>query len=201
MSDLFVDKAKGEMGAIERLLKGLPVIRGYVNKDLRRDADFRLRQTLVSELEAEKQRLFKLQQKLTRSGGLRYTDDVDGAVQKLQTLADRIRTASYGYAGLFDAVRIKEEQLDALHRFDVALAARTYELREAITRLEDAVEARDGVDDAIDALSDKLTELNRLYDERYRAVIDPGLLTGETAPAVQEDWIKAADHYANDEAS
>lgn len=201
MSELFVDKAKGEMGTIERLLKGLPIIRGYVDKDLRRDADFRLRQTIVSQLEAEKQRLFKLQQKLVRSGGLRYTDVVDGAVQKLQTLADRIRTASYGYAGLFDAVRIKEDQLDALHRFDVAMAARTYEISQAITRVEDAFGEREGVDDAIDALLDKLTELNRLYDERHRAVLDPALLTGENAPTVEEDWLKAADQYADDEAS
>jgi hypothetical protein len=201
MSELFVDKAKGEMGTIERLLKGLPIIRGYVDKDLRRDADFRLRQTIVSQLEAEKQRLFKLQQKLVRSGGLRYTDVVDGAVQKLQTLADRIRTASYGYAGLFDAVRIKEDQLDALHRFDVAMAARTYEISQAITRVEDAFGEREGVDDAIDALLDKLTELNRLYDERHRAVLDPALLTGANAPVVEEDWMKAADQYADDEAS
>jgi hypothetical protein len=123
------------------------------------------------------------------------------ATQMLQTLADRIRTASYGYAGLFDAVRIKEDQLDALHRFDVAMAARTYEISQAITRVEDAFGEREGVDDAIDALLDKLTELNRLYDERHRAVLDPALLTGENAPVVEEDWMKAADQYADDEAS
>jgi hypothetical protein len=201
MSDSFVDKAKGEMGAIERLLKGLPIIRGYVDKELRRDADYRLRQTIVSELEAEKQRLYTIQQNLARGGGLRYTDRVDGAVQKLQTLADRIRTASYGYAGLFDAVRIREEQLDALHRFDVALAARTYEIREAISRLEEAINTKEGVDDAIDALTGKLTELNRLYDERHRAVLDPELLTGSNAPAVEDDWLKAADQYATDTTS
>ena len=37
-------------------------------------------------------------------------DDVDDAIVKLQTLIDRVKTASYGYAGLFDAVRIKEAQ-------------------------------------------------------------------------------------------
>ncbi|RME51019.1 MAG: hypothetical protein D6790_20485, partial [Caldilineae bacterium] len=115
MSERFVDKAKEQMGAIERLLKGLPIIRGYVDKDLRREADRRLRQTIAAGLEAEKQRLYDLQKIFLRSGGLRYMDDLDGAVQKLQTLIDRIKTASYGYAGLLDAVKIREEQLNALH--------------------------------------------------------------------------------------
>ena len=41
-------------------------------------------------------------------------DWLNEAVVKLGTLIDRIKTASYGYAGLFDPVRIKEQQLDAL---------------------------------------------------------------------------------------
>ncbi len=55
MSDhLFVDKAKSEMGTIERLLKGLPIIRGYVDKELRRDADYRVRQTIANALRGRK---------------------------------------------------------------------------------------------------------------------------------------------------
>lgn len=198
MTNPFVDKAKDEMGAIERLLKGLPIVRGYVDKELRREADYRLRQTIAGELDAEKQRLYTLQQQLMRSGGLRYTDDVDGAVQKLQTLADRVRTASYGYAGLFSAVKIREEQLDALHRFDVALAARTYEVREAIDQLGAAIENSEDIEAAIAALTAKLAELNRLFDERQRAVENPDLLESNV-PAVDEEWMQAADQHAPDQ--
>ena len=49
MSDQFVESAKQQMGAVERLLKGLPGISGYVNKDLRRDADKRVREASVKE--------------------------------------------------------------------------------------------------------------------------------------------------------
>lgn len=111
MSEQFVEQAKANMGAIERLLKGLPGISGYVNKELRRDADKRLRELIAGHITEQKQQLFALQKQLLSSGGLRWLDDVDQNIQKLQTLADRIRTASYGYAGLFDAVKIGEEQL------------------------------------------------------------------------------------------
>jgi hypothetical protein len=199
MSESFVDKAKGEMGAIERLIKGLPIIRGYVDKELRRDADYRLRQTIAGALDAEKQRLYTIQQKLMGSGGLRYIDDVDGAVQKLQTLADRVRTASYGYAGLFNAVRIEEEQLDALHRFDVAMAASTHEIGQSIDGLNTSIDSKENIEGAINALNQKLVDLNRLFDKRHQAVEDPNQLTAESAPEVSDDWMKAAGQYGTDE--
>src|SRR3954471_19695957 len=132
MSDQYVEAAKANMGALERLLKGLPGIRGYVDKELRRDADKRLRDLIALQLEEQKQALLALQNKLLKGGGLAWLDDVDGAVQKLQTLIDRIKTASYGYAGLFDAVKIREQELDALNKFDVALAGRVVAVENAV---------------------------------------------------------------------
>lgn len=195
MTNPFVDKAKANMGTIERLLKGLPIVRGYVDKELRREADYRLRQTIAATLEAEKQRLYDVQKKLLKGGGLLYLDDLDSAITRLQRLTDRVKTASYGYAGLLDAVKIQEEQLDALHRFDVGLAARTYEVQSSVDGLESAVEQKSGIGDAIDSLTEKLAELNRLYDARHKAVEDPDALAA--APAVEKEWMEAADAAAD----
>ena len=131
MSDQFVDFAKSQMGAIERLLKGLPGIGGYIDKELRRDADKRVREGLARTLEQSKAQLLEIQNQLLGGGGLLYMDDVDRAIVKLQTLIDRIKSAAYGYAGLFDAVRIKEDALDALHRFDVAMVGEVSQLNDA----------------------------------------------------------------------
>ena len=199
MTNPFVDKAKANMGTIERLLKGLPIVRGYVDKELRREADYRLRQTIAGTLESEKQRMYDLQKKLLKGGGLLYMDDLDSAVTRIQKLADRVKTASYGFAGLLDAVKIQEEQLDALHRFDVGLAARTYEVQEAVDTLGSAVEAKSGIGDAIDSLTEKLGELNRLYDARHKAVEDPDALSA--APVVEKEWMQAADKAAGSESA
>ncbi len=174
MSNKYVDKAREGMGAIEKLISGLPGIKDYRNKDLRRDADYRLRQMIAGGLEEQKAKLYDLQKQLLKSGGLSWVDDVDGAVTKLQTLADRVKTASYGYAGLFNAQKIKDAQLDALHRFDVALMARVQEVKDAIAGLEAAISQKDGINSAIDGLTAKLTELNNLFSQRSDAVDDPG---------------------------
>jgi len=191
MTDSFVDRAEASMGAIERVLKGLPLVREYNDKELRREADRRLRQLLAAELEQEKQRLYVLQKQLLRGGGLAWMDDADGAIQRLQTLIDRIKTASYGYAGLFAAVKIEAEQLDALHRFDLALAERAREINEGIGQMEAAAASRDALGPAIEAVNATVTELHRLFDKRGQAIVDPAHLAGApplgTADAAVED--------------
>ena len=88
MSDQFVESAKQQMGAVERLLKGLPGISGYVDKDLRRDADKRVRESIALELNQSKASLMDAQNALLKGGGLALMDDVDEAVVKLGTLTD-----------------------------------------------------------------------------------------------------------------
>jgi hypothetical protein len=176
MSDQFVDAAKERMGAIERLLKGLPGIRGYVDKEMRRDADKRLRDLIAQELEVQKQALLEVQRMLLEGKGLLWLDNVDQAVQKLQILTDRIRTASYGYAGFFDPVRIREEQLDALHRFDQALAERVVDVKMAVEGLRKAANENGDVGSSTRKLVDLLADLNNLYSKRHEAILSPGLL-------------------------
>ena len=70
MADNFVEFAKGQMGAVERLLKGLPGISGYIDKDLRRDADKRVRDAVASSLDQSKAAITAVQK-------LRTAHDVD----------------------------------------------------------------------------------------------------------------------------
>jgi hypothetical protein len=177
MSDQFVEEAKKNMNAFERLLKGLPGISGYVDRELRRDADKRLREMIAHQLDEQKKTLLEIQKRLLGGGGLSWLDDIDSAVQKLQLLIDRIRTASYGYSGLFDAVRIREEQLKALNNFDIALAGRVVGVQTAIKTLSDSITSQTNLQASIQQLTDLMTELNNLFSKRQEAVIAPDLLT------------------------
>jgi len=176
MGDSYVEAAKSQMGAIERLLKGLPGISGYYEKEMRRDVDKRLREQIALALEQCKGDVLDIQKRLLKGSGLLYMDDVDQAIVKLQTLIDRVRHASYGYAGLFDTVRIKEAQLDALHRFDTAMAAEVVGLKTSIDALGNAIGDNASVGAAIDRLVKVVADLNRLFDRRKDAIVSPDLL-------------------------
>jgi len=180
MSEQFVEQAKANMGALERLFKGLPGIKEYVDKELRRDADKRLRELIAIQLTEQKQLLLSLQKQLLGSGGLRWLDDVDQVIQKIQTLTDRIRTASYGYAGLFDTVKMGEEQLAALHQFDVDLANQVQAMSEIYPRLQVAVEGNESLQPALQELSQAVTALDTLFNHRRDAILSPDQLRTTT---------------------
>lgn len=193
MTNRFVDHAKSQYGAIEKLLSGLPGIGGYMDKELRRDADFKVRQMVAENLSDPLKDLLNVQKKLLKNGGLSLLDETNTCVTRLQTLIDRIKTASYGYTGLFDAVKVREEQLDALNRFDVALASAVGKIQNGVDALAKAVgskEAKENLDTMIEQLTDLIAELTDLFDKRNEAIIAPDLLTDSTyVPEVDEELL------------
>jgi hypothetical protein len=180
MTENFVESAKNQMGGVERLLKGLPGIRGYVDKELRRDADKRVREAIAASLDQSRAALVVVQNNLLKAGGLALMDEVNEAAVALQTLADRIKTASYGYAGLFDPVRIKEAQLDALVRFDQALAREAGAVHARVEALAAAIQQRADFNVALEEFNRTVIHLNTLFGKRGQAIEVPTLLDDPT---------------------
>ncbi|MEJ2558911.1 MAG: hypothetical protein P8186_22380, partial [Anaerolineae bacterium] len=102
----FRQTVEDSKGGLERLASSIPGYRGYKEKENRRAADKLLREHLVRQLDEQRRRLAELQRDLLEGGGLLMVDDLDRAVIKVQKLVDKIRTASYGYAGMFDAAKV-----------------------------------------------------------------------------------------------
>lgn len=181
MSEQFVEQAKANMGALERLFKGLPGISGYVDKELRRDADKRLREFIATQLTEQKLQLLTIQKQLLGSGGLRWLAEIDQVIQKLQTLTDRIRTASYGYAGLFDAVKVGEAQLAALHQFDTDLATQVAAIGEAVTHLQTAVTNNETLQPTLQAITQAVVAMDTQFNHRRDAILSPELLKNQSS--------------------
>lgn len=161
-----LDRAKDEMGSIERFLSKLPGIKGYREKEMRRDADKQLRDALARRLEARRRKLTGLQSDLLSSGGLLWLDDVERIVGRLQLLIDRIKTAAYGYAPLWALNRVREDDLQRIADFDQALFDEVVRLDEALANLEQAVQANDGIKAALQSLGDLLNGLNDTFSRR-----------------------------------
>jgi dsDNA-specific endonuclease/ATPase MutS2 len=188
--DQIVEKAKAEMGTLEALFKGLPGIRDYVDKELRRAADKRLRDQLVDHLQGQKTQLVQIQKQLLDRQGLKWVAHVDTNVQRLQTTIDRIRTASYGYAGFFSEVRIQEEALNELYRFDQMLAQQAAAVDPAVAQLATARDD-EAIRTALDQLAAVIAELNTRFEQRKTVLASPELLA--TVFEIDRDIAGAAD--------
>jgi hypothetical protein len=70
------------------------------DKELRRDADKRVREAIAASLDQSRAALVAVRNNLLKAGGLALMDEVNEAAVALQSLADRIKTASYGLPAL-----------------------------------------------------------------------------------------------------
>ena len=162
-----VDDSKG---GLEELLAKIPGYHGYKEKEDRRASDKLLREHVAGQLGEQRRRLAELQRELLDSGGLLLVDDLDRAVTKVQNLADKIRTASYGYAGLFDEVKVKEEELDALYEFDESVLGHVSAIQSAIDALAAAMDANGDVKAAIRNVVSAAEDANATWRQRESAI-------------------------------
>ena len=160
------DKVKGERGKLESLLGKIPGYKGYKEKEMRREADRLLRDALARDFTAQLNRLTPIQNTLFDNGAIDLMDDIGAVKTALQTLIDRIKNAAQGYAGFFDAARVKEDDLDRLEAFDQQLVAEITRVSESIDSLDKAAEDNIDAKKAIKATGAVVKETVALFNKR-----------------------------------
>lgn len=181
MTDDLMEKAQSQMNVLERTLAGVPGYKGYKQKELRRETDKTMRTVLARQVEDQKARLTGLQTDLISSGQLGLMDDMERCATKMQLFADSVRTATYGYAPLFDDARVKEEELDALAQFDQGLFAGVDRIKTVIDNMG-ALAGRPDQEwmESIRALSSILDNLNTEYGHRREVILQAAPAAGES---------------------
>lgn len=167
-------KIGSSVGKFEELVGKIPGYKGYKQKELRREADRVLRTTISQRLSDMRIKLSGLQLDFMSAGKLWLVDDLERAVGKLQILIDRLRTATYGYAGVFDAVKVKEEELDALYDYDHQLLTYIPRIEEGINNIATALKEEGDLGVAIAALVTVLQEMDLALNHRAEAILQMG---------------------------
>jgi hypothetical protein len=169
MSNLY-DKVTGQMDLVKKLASHIPGFSGYVERQNRRAADKLLRETVSDRFEELWKRTSNVQTDMVNAGMIALMDDMEQAAIQLRTFADKIRTATYGYAGFFDAVKINETELTQLYQFDLAF----FDVADQIGRGLDNIEASMGDEAGLKAAIRNLISLTReavtTFDRRYEMI-------------------------------
>lgn len=162
-----ITEGKDLIGKIRNFLSGFI---GYFDRENRREADKLLRTTIALRYEKLWSRLSELQRQLVADKQLEWVDDLEAAAVKMRTFIDRIKSASYGYAGFFDAVRINSEELERVYTFDIALLENVETLSNAIDNIEASI-GTDGLPAAIRHLVGKSQEVIDTYNQRDEVIL------------------------------
>jgi len=173
MSDLY-GRVTEDQNIFQKLLAKLPGFKGYFERSNRRQADKLLRTTVADRFEEQWQRISSLQRDLISQGEIGYIDDVEAASLKLRQFIDRVRTASYGYAGFFAPVKIDAAELERIYSYDLALL----DLVDEVSRAIENVEASMGTD-GLPAAFRNLTSVSQKCVETFNQRRE--LIKGSTA--------------------
>ena len=165
------EKVTEALGGLEQLVAKVPGYKGYKEKEMRREADKLLREQLARQFEEQRRAITNLQKQLISSGQFGFLDDLESGVMKLQYLIDRLKTASYGYAGFFDAVKVKEPQLDALYEFDNALMDDVPRVTAVINNVSETIGAKEGLAEAIANLVNTIQGINDTFSKRQDVIL------------------------------
>jgi hypothetical protein len=156
-------------GKLRKLQARLPGFNGYMAKEARREADKMLRTALGRDLDQQKSRLQKFGTTLATAGNMNAVVAVEQVRMRLQTVSDKIKTATYGYAGFFDAATVNEKELDALYDFDNSLMDHVNAIKAAVDVLV-AKAPGQPFDDSLATVGDAIDELSAVWVKRQDVV-------------------------------
>jgi hypothetical protein len=162
------DKIEGESSGLGKLLGKIPGFDGYMERSRRREADQLLRETIASRLEQSRLKLAGVHQELSRDivKAIDYAEPLGRADTRLMGLIGKIKDAPEGYAGFFDAVKVKEDDLAQVYAFDEAMLAYSEEVDADVDALEKSVLDDGDINFAIRELDNTLRDANEAYNSR-----------------------------------
>ena len=164
----YLKKVERERGLLEKIMSYIPGYRGYKEKELRRESDRLVRMEAVNKLRAAKDSLKSslanpvIVQKISGEDSYR----LDTLIYRLDRVGQRIDRAVAGYAGIFDAIKVREDKLDEILEHDLKLIQSADKIKKDV---EQMVTFEPGTDDwrkALEELIVRVRELDDLVDRR-----------------------------------
>jgi len=130
-----MEQARDRRNLVERLIAKIPGLRTYLDREMRREVDKMERDWIAGQVDRARQGVQAKIRDWSRSGNLAGLGLASSLEKLLDRFANRIRHAEYGYSGIFDAVKVREEEMERLYAFDLALIEQVEELAARIEAL------------------------------------------------------------------
>ncbi|MEM2912583.1 MAG: hypothetical protein QXM52_00710 [Candidatus Bathyarchaeia archaeon] len=164
----YLEKVREERGLLEKIMGYIPGYRGYKEKELRRESDRLVRMEVVNRLKAAKNAFKRnfanpmIVQKLSGEDTYKF----EALLARLDRVTQRIDRAVAGYAGMFDAVKVKEDKLDTVIQHDLSLIEKAESIKANVENVVKIEVGKGEWKQAMDELMSKVEELDKLVDQR-----------------------------------
>jgi DNA repair ATPase RecN len=157
-----LERVQASEKPLERLMLIIPGFRGYKLREQRREADRIVRDYIYNTLENSRDNLTRCLESLSDAKANELIEPMNRLIARLDTVAETINRASYGYSGFFDSIKVEETQLDDMLAYDTQLMDLVRKIKDATTsfktdllqgKLESARTTQEALDSSIDTLA------------------------------------------------
>ncbi len=166
-------KVESETALLEKVSLLIPGFRGYKKKEMRREADRIIRDGIYRRLSGAKSNLREVFQMLAREKMADEMKVADKLIAKFDRVNEKIHHAPNGYAGFFDAVKIREDDLERMMDFDLKSAEAAKGIEAEVQGLRQ--EAQGGkyakVKSRVGKISEMIEMLENSFDGRDEVVM------------------------------
>lgn len=153
-------KVKERRSFLEKVMNYIPLYHGYKQKELRRESDRLLRNYIHQILVDAKSNLNDIQNSLVENDKIDDAKKMDKFIIKFETISQKINHAEAGYAGFWDADKIKENELDKLYEIDNNMATIANDAKTTIADFaKKTANTKSNIDTDLAQISEKLQKL------------------------------------------
>ncbi len=169
--DNVLNRSASEQSWLEKIAHHIPGFSGYMDRETRRDADKLQRDFLAAQLVRSKDELQDVSKIYLGKGNIKPLSQIDHLCNVIDRVQERIKHASYGYAGFFDAVKINAPDLDRVYQFDLQLAQGASQLSEGVATLNHAAANDLDAASTLTQLEGLLQNIDRAIDQRHKVLM------------------------------
>ncbi|MBO3803736.1 MAG: hypothetical protein JTT11_07720 [Candidatus Brockarchaeota archaeon] len=176
MGGKILKRIEEEQRVSEKILRYIPGYKGYKQKEIRRETDRLVRSKVAAFVESSRKKLDRALGAATKERVDERARKIDRLSKELAMLAGKIRHAPHGYAGLFDAIKVREEELDNLVEFDASLTELSRKVDETCRSALSAAERGkfDELDEALDQVDELTGRMEEMLSRRDETLLGIG---------------------------
>ncbi|MGH7385989.1 MAG: hypothetical protein ACREKG_12510 [Candidatus Rokuibacteriota bacterium] len=155
---------------LERLVRFVPGVAGYQDRENSRATDKQVRMRLVGDLQRLIRAIEEDKERLARSGNLSSLPRLDRLAGRLERLSRTVEFAGRGYSGLFDLHTVDGDTLAQLYAFDLGLFDALSAMRARAEAVRASLADADALKSATEQMRAALDDFGELFDKRRRIV-------------------------------
>lgn len=166
-------RVQSQTGLLEKVELFVPGFHGYKEKEMRREADGLLRARLYRSLIQAENAFKDVYRMLVEAGVSETMSDSDHLVAKMDRISEQINHAEEGYSGFYDAVKVREEDLDRMTAFDASMVDSIQNITQAINNLSSEVTASkyDQARQHIMEITGMVNDLENNFNQRKNVIV------------------------------